>query len=100
MSARTFDILVAALVISLVCFLVTGCGTAGGAISVSRAIPIACQEKEPDEPAWPSDGLVPGGTLFDAVKTLQADITMRGPYEQELRTALRACIKPLTADRK
>lgn len=96
MTSRTVDILLTALIISLVCCLVTACGTAGSATNVNRAVPLACQEKEPDEPAWPSDGLLPGGALFDAVKTLQADVTMREAYAQELRTALRACIKPLT----
>lgn len=74
-----------------------GCGTPGPAITVRVPIPIACQEAMPDRPAMPTEQLQAGQTtLHQYVRASQAEIERREGYELRLRTALAACIKPLT----
>ena len=84
---------------AVLCVLLTGCGALGGMNTVKVPVPVACQEREPDRPAMPTEALQPGGSLFVAVKTMQAEIEIRDGYEAQLAAALRACIAPLTSTR-
>lgn len=91
---RALMVLVAICFVLFLCSLI-GCTSFTPTNIVKVPVPVACQETEPDRPTMPTDSLRPGGTLFDAVTSMQAEIEIRGGYEGRLVTALRACIKPV-----
>lgn len=72
-----------------------GCSTTGGAITVSKAVPITCQEQEPEVPAMPTDDLKLGADVEMYVRAARAERLVRIGYESRLLTALRACTQPL-----
>lgn len=91
---RLTDIGLLVLVIVLAC-LMAGCTGTGGALQVRVPVPIVCQEKVPDRPIMPTEGMKPGGKLFDGVIAMQSEIGRREAYELKLRAALVACTSPL-----
>lgn len=80
---------------AVLCLFLAGCGSFGGMRTVNVPVPVACQEREPDRPAMPTDALQPGVSLFVAVKSMQAEIEIREGYEAQLAAALRACLSPI-----
>ena len=80
------------------CALLSGCfGGTGGALQVRVPVPIPCRETLPTRPAMPTEGLVPGGPLFNSTTAMQAEIEIRESYEGQLRQRLGACIAPIKA---
>lgn len=90
MRAAFFVVMALAVVV-----LLAGCGP-GGTLQVKVPVPLACQEKEPDAPSWPTDALVVGDSLHTKNAAMVAEIEMREGYETKLRAALRACIRPIS----
>ncbi|MBL7091576.1 MAG: hypothetical protein ISS20_22590 [Acidovorax sp.] len=77
----------------------SGCETAPR-VEIQRvnvAVPVACQEKEPDRPVMPTEALRPGATVDQFTQAAQAEIERREGYEGLLRTALAACTAPVEA---
>lgn len=67
---------------------------------VSVAVPVACQEKEPDRPVMPTESLRPGATVDQFTQAAMAEIERREGYEGLLRTALAACTAPVEEAQK
>lgn len=87
----------AAIALIAVCSL-SACSTAGKHVEVQRvnvAVPVACQEKEPERPVMPTEALRLGATVDQFTQAAQAEIERREGYEGLLRTALAACTAPL-----
>lgn len=81
--------------------LLVGCGAAPPARveiqQVKVAVPVPCDEPEPERPSMPTEHL-PGGADVDMyVKAAGAEIERRKGYEIQLRTALANCKQPLKA---
>lgn len=84
--------------VALVAALLTGCASAPPRVEiqpVNVAVPVACQEKEPERPVMPTASLRPGATVDQFTQAAQAEIERREGYEGLLRTALAACTKPI-----
>lgn len=64
---------------------------------VNVAVPVACQEKEPERPVMPTEALLPGATVDQFTQAAQAEIERREGYEGLLRTALAVCTRPMSA---
>ena len=66
-----------------------------GIQQVKLAVPVACQEPEPNRPVMPTEHLA-GDVNVDAyVQAAAAEIERREGYEDQLVTALRSCKQPL-----
>ena len=78
--------------------LMAGCSSSPpkvGIQQVKEAVPVACQEPEPNRPVMPTEHL-PGDADVDAyVQAAAAEIERREGYEGQLVTALRNCKQPL-----
>ncbi|CAN7491476.1 hypothetical protein LJR074_003369 [Acidovorax sp. LjRoot74] len=75
-----------------------GCASAPPRVEIQRvnvAVPVACQEKEPERPVMPTEALRPGATVDQFTQAAQAEIERREGYEGLLRTALAACTAPV-----
>lgn len=83
-------LLVYALAVALTLIL-GGCASAKPAGTVNVAIPVACQERTPVAPAWPTNRLKPGVDVYVFTVHAQAEIIMREAYEEQLLAALSAC---------
>lgn len=80
----------------VLCLLLSGCfGTSGGSMLVRTPVPVPCRETLPERPAMPTEGLTPGGPLFNSMTAMQAEIEVREGYEQQLRQRLGTCIAPI-----
>lgn len=78
--------------------LMSGCGNAPPVAKVQTvkvAIPVACQEPEPDRPVMPTDQLPDGAGVDAYVQAAAAEIERREGYEIQLVAALRNCKQPL-----
>lgn len=67
---------------------------------VSVAVPVPCQETEPERPNMPAEALkargCPSGHCVDELlQASTAENLRREAYEVKLRTALQACIAPV-----
>lgn len=82
----------------------TACAGRGNHVEIQRvniAVPVACQEKEPERPVMPTEALRLGATVDQFTQAAQAEIERREGYEGLLRTALAACTAPVeTAPQK
>ena len=58
---------------------------------VNIAVPVACNEPEPERPAMPTEHLAGDVDLDTWAKSVIAEIERREGYEEQLRTALRNC---------
>ena len=58
---------------------------------VNVAVPVACQEKEPERPVMPTEALRLGATVDQFTQAAQAEIERREGYEVQLRAALAIC---------
>ena len=79
--------------------LLVGCGAAKPARveiqQVKVAVPVPCDESEPERPNMPTEHL-PGDADVDMyVRAAGAEIERREGYETELRAALANCKRPL-----
>lgn len=72
-----------------------GCAAAPPSTRVHIAVPVACQEQEPERPVMPTDALQPGAPPWLLQQSALAEIDRREAYEIKLVAALRACIAPL-----
>lgn len=82
--------------------LMSGCGNAPPVVKVQTvkvAIPVACQEPEPDRPVMPTAQLPDGADVDAFVKAAAAEIERREGYEIQLVAGLRNC-KQSIADKK
>ena len=91
------ELIIIAIVLVLA-FMMAGCETLRGTTNINVPVPVECQEKMPDEPVLPVDSLKPGGSLFDANIAKEATIELLEGYAGTLRTALAACIKPISPE--
>lgn len=73
----------------------TGCATTPAVVPARTAIPVECREPIPERPAMPTEQLAPDATVDQFVAAAEAEIQRREGYEDQLRTALQACRKPL-----
>ncbi len=93
----SFPLISAALAVGLV---MTGCSSAPPVAKfdqINVAIPVACQEPEPDRPVMPTDQLPKGADVDAYVQAAEAEIQRREGYEIQLRQALANCKRPLKA---
>lgn len=77
----------------------TGCSSAPPVAKfdqVKVAIPVACQEPEPDRPVMPTDQLPDGADVDAYVQAAAAEIERREGYEIQLVAALRNCKQKLS----
>ena len=84
--------------------LLVGCGAAPPARveiqQVKVAVPVPCDESEPERPNMPTEHL-PGDADVDMyVRAAGAELERREGYETELRAALANCKRPLRAVEK
>ncbi|MDR6767742.1 putative metal-binding protein [Acidovorax delafieldii] len=77
--------------------LLAGCETAPRVEiqRVNMAVPVACQEKEPERPVMPTEALRPGATVDQFTQAAQAEIERREGYEVQLVAALAICTRPV-----
>lgn len=78
----------------LALLLLSGCSATPSLVKIP--VPVACQEPEPAEPFYPTAVLSAADPLDTKVAAALAEIEIRRGETRELRTALRACIKPLS----
>ncbi|MEG0923379.1 MAG: hypothetical protein RSD57_19840 [Comamonas sp.] len=79
--------------------LFTGCGaTAPAKVAIQQvkvAVPVPCDEPEPQRPNMPTEQLPAGADVDMYVQASGAEIERREGYEVELRAALANCKRPL-----
>lgn len=84
--------------------LLAGCGAAPPARveiqQVKVAVPVACDEPEPERPSMPTEQLPAGADVDMYVQAAGAELERREGYETELRAALANCKRPLRAIEK
>lgn len=88
-----------AIALIAVCAL-SACSAARNHVEIQRvnvAVPVACQEKEPERPVMPTEALRQGATVDQYVQASAAEIERREGYEVQLRSALVACTAPVEA---
>lgn len=98
---RRLPLLLAALAAAV---LLVGCGAAPPTRveiqQVKVAVPVPCDEPEPERPSMPTEHL-PGGADVDMyVQAAGSEIERREGYEILLRTALANCKQPLKSVEK
>ena len=80
--------------------LLAGCGATQPARveiqQVKVAVPVPCDEPEPERPNMPTEHLSDGADVDMYVQAAGAEIERREGYETELRAALANCKRPLT----
>lgn len=62
---------------------------------VKVAVPVPCEEPEPERPNMPTEQLPAGADVDMYVKAAGAELERRKGYETELRAALANCKRPL-----
>ena len=80
--------------------LLTGCAQSPPRVQIERvnvAIPVPCQEPEPQRPSMPTEHLAGDAGVDAYVQAAAAEIERREGYEELLVTALRNCKQPLPA---
>lgn len=84
--------------------LLAGCGSVPSARveiqQVKVAVPVPCDESEPERPNMPTEQLQADADVHMYVQAAGAEIERREGYEAELRTALANCKRPLRAVEK
>ena len=71
-----------------------GCAQSPPRVEIQRvniAVPVACNEPEPERPSMPTEHLAGDVDLDTWAKSVIAEIERREGYEGQLRTALRNC---------
>ena len=85
---------------TLMAALLTGCAQPPPRVQIERvnvAIPVPCQEPEPQRPSMPTEHLAGDAGVDAYVQAAAAEIERREGYEGLLVTALRNCKQPLPA---
>ena len=80
--------------------LLTGCAQQPPRVQIERvkvAIPVPCQEPEPQRPSMPTEHLAGDAGVDAYVQAAAAEIERREGYEIQLRQALANCKQPITA---
>ena len=80
--------------------LLTGCAQPPPRVQIERvnvAIPVPCQEPEPQRPSMPTEHLAGDAGVDAYVQAAAAEIERREGYEIQLRQALANCKQPITA---
>ncbi|NIF85237.1 hypothetical protein F3J24_17130 [Comamonas sp. Tr-654] len=67
---------------------------------VKVAVPVPCDESEPERPSMPTEHLPAGADVDMYVQAAGAELERRAGYETELRAALANCKRPLRAIEK
>lgn len=84
--------------------LLAGCGVTPPARvdiqQVKVAVPVPCDEPEPERPNMPTEQLPAGADVDMYVQAAGAELERREGYETELRAALANCKRPLRAAEK
>lgn len=75
----------------IACLFITGCQTNPVTVPVKVPVPVKCTVAEPNRPVMPTDSLAVDDSLDRKAAALVAEIIVREAYEDELRTAVRAC---------
>ena len=65
--------------------------TACGDPARDIAVPVACQESEPERPLMPTEHLAGDADVDNFVRSAIAEIERREGYEEQLRVALGSC---------
>ena len=76
-----------------------GCAQSPPRVEIQRvniAVPVACNEAEPERPVMPTEHLAGDADLDTWAKSVIAEIERREGYEGQLRVALANCKKPLS----
>lgn len=83
-------------------FLLAGCGAAPPARveiqQVKVAVPVPCDEREPERPNMPTEQLPAGADVDMFVQAAGAELERREGYEIQLRAALANCKRLLKVD--
>lgn len=95
-TANTLRYIGTAILLAGIAAMLLGCGTMSTAQITKVPVPVACQETEPGRPVMPTEALAPEAPLDAFVQAAIAEIERREGYELKLRTALQACIAPIT----
>lgn len=81
--------------------LLAGCGaTPPGRVEIQQvkvAVPVPCDEPEPERPNMPTEHLPTGADVDMYVQAAGAELERREGYEIQLRAALTNCKQPLKA---
>ena len=75
-----------------------GCAQSPPRVEIQRvniAVPVACNEPEPERPVMPTEHLAGDVDPDTWAKSVIAEIERREGYEGQLRVALSSCKKPL-----
>ncbi|PIG09927.1 hypothetical protein [Comamonas sp. 26] len=95
---RRLSLLSAALAAAI---LLAGCGATPPARveiqQVKVAVPVPCDEPEPERPSMPTEHLPAGADVDMYVQASGAELERREGYETELQAALANCKRPLKA---
>ena len=79
--------------------LLAGCGaTAPARVEVQQvkvAVPVACEEPEPERPNMPTEHLAAAADVDTYIQAAGAELERREGDEIQLRTALANCKRPL-----
>lgn len=84
--------------LAAVVLLGAGCAQSPPRVEIQRvniAVPVACNEPEPERPTMPTEHLAGDVDLDTWAKSVIAEIERREGYEILLRAALLNCKKPL-----
>lgn len=80
----------------VLCLALAGCNATMSGIT-KVPVPVACKEEVPDRPVMPTEGLPADASLDAFVQAAAAEIERREGYENQLLTALTACVKPIAS---
>lgn len=78
--------------------LMAGCASSPPKVGIQQvrvAVPVACQEPEPNRPVMPTEHLAGDADVDAYVQAAAAEIERRRGYEDQLVTALRNCKQTL-----
>ena len=84
--------------LAAVVLMMTGCAQSPPRVEIQRvniAVPVACNEPEPERPSMPTEHLAGDADLDTWAKSVIAEIERREGYEEQLRAGLRNCKRPL-----
>lgn len=78
--------------------LLSACGATSPKVEIQLvkvAVPVACQEPEPERPTMPTEQLPTDADVDTYVQAAAAELARREGYEIQLRQALSNCKRPL-----
>ena len=80
--------------LAAVVLMMTGCAQSPPRVEIQRvniAVPVACNEPEPERPNMPTEHLAGDADVDTWAKSVIAEIERREGYEGQLRAALNNC---------